>query len=164
MKLYLARHGDAGPPVGDDDRTRPLTELGRAECAQVSLFLGTSGLVVNRIHHSAYARTQETAEIYARSLSDTLRLEPLDVIGPEKPIEPVLDFLAEEEEDTLLVGHFPQFTRLASKLLECSPLPFTFDTGSFVCLEPRGGPNGARSIAWFIRPDLLGRSHLLTRT
>lgn len=127
----------------------------------MALFLGTSGLVVNHIHHSEFARTRETADIYARSLSDTLRVEPLDALGPDAPVEPVLDFIAAAHEDTLIVGHFPQLTRIASTLLGCSPLPFTFATGSMACLEPRG--DGSWSIGWLVRPELLGRADLLAR-
>ena len=127
----------------------------------MSLFLGTSGLVVNRIHHSPYARTQETAEIYARSVSDSLRLEPLDMLGPDLAAEPVLELVSAADEDILLVGHYPQFMQVAGSLLRCSPPPFAFETGSVACFEPRG--DGSWAIGWFVRPDLLGRAELLTR-
>jgi phosphohistidine phosphatase len=154
MKLYIARHGHAEPHA-ETDEERALTRLGRAEMERVALFLGTCGMEVEHVRHSGYRRAFETAEILARSVSATLRVEPIDGFEPEDPVDPLVEHLNALSETTLLVGHMPLVQRLVSALVLGEPArpAVTFAPGTVVALDRL---RDRWAIEWIVTPGLLG--------
>lgn len=115
VKLVIARHGDASP--GSDDAARALSRHGRADMERLALFLGTSGVRVDRVFHGPRRRTKETAEILGRSISDAVEIEALPVLDTDAPLDSLLSTIDAWTEDALLVGHFPTVEELTASLV-----------------------------------------------
>ena len=62
MWLYLVHHADA--VLADVDSTRPLSERGRAQAADVARRLAARKARPKAVWHSGKLRARETAEIY----------------------------------------------------------------------------------------------------
>lgn len=112
--LYLVRHGDAKSKM--EDPARSLSDRGRREVERVAAWAAAAGVKVERIGHSGKRRAEETAAILATHLrpEETQRLSGLD---PNDDVEPVAELLEEDDRSTMLVGHLPFLSRLASKLI-----------------------------------------------
>ena len=159
MRLILVRHGDA--LAGADDHSRPLSPEGRGDVERLALFLGTSGLRIEDIYHSGRARAAESAEILARSLSSSLRIQAIPGLDPDDPLEPVLDRIEGTTNDMMLVGHLSHIERLTATLLGGDPdhPAVEFETATMVSLTRE---DDVWTIEWVLRPGLLGRSDLFT--
>jgi phosphohistidine phosphatase len=157
MKLYLARHGEAVPE--HEDPERPLTRRGKATIQRLALFLGTSGLEVEHVFHSGKRRAAETAEILARSVSATLRVEPIEGLEPEAPVGPLVRRIDRWESDTLVVSHLPLIGHTIATLTRCgttSP-PWAIDPGTITCLfRPDGHAGAPWVLEWLLPTSLLG--------
>ena len=156
MHIYLVQHGAAVPK--DENAERPLSDQGREDVKRVASFLARSAVSAGRVIHSGKRRAQETALLLS------------DVIGPGKIVEEAGDGLAPNDptdlffaaieewtEDTIVVGHLPFMSKLASRLLtgDEDETVVHFSPGSVVCLE-RGENGGGWTVSWFVRPELLG--------
>jgi|TARA_B100001971_G_C17748411_1_gene314191 phosphohistidine phosphatase len=60
-------------------------------------------------------------------------------------------------EDTIIVGHLPFMSKLASRLVTGNEdeTVVHFKPGSVACIE-RGENGGGWTVQWFLRPELLG--------
>jgi len=159
MRLVLVRHGRA--LAGADDRSRLLSPEGRGDVERLALFLGTSGVQIEDICHSGLVRAAETAEILARSLSSSLRIQPIPGLDPDDPLEPILDRIEGSPNDMTLVGHLTHIERLTATLLGGDPdrPAVEFETATMVALTRE---DDGWTIEWVLRPELLGRSDLFT--
>jgi phosphohistidine phosphatase len=128
MDLYLVQHGAAAPEA--EDPARPLTDRGRREVGQVARAAARAGLEVGRIAHSGKLRARQTAEILAGELHPP------------------------SAEPTMLVGHLPHLSRLASLLLVGDPEHevVAFRMGGIVCL---GNDTGRWKVTWMLTPELV---------
>ena len=116
MKLYLLRHGEAVSEA--EDPRRPLTDQGRRDAASAGELLLREGAAPSAIFHSGKARAVETARFAADALPAAAPAPaPADGLGPNDPVEPWAEMLADEDRGLLLVGHLPFLERLASLLL-----------------------------------------------
>jgi phosphohistidine phosphatase len=155
MYVYLVQHGKAKSAVEDPERR--LSEAGREEITQVSIFLAAQRIAISLIQHSGTAGAEETAHILAatmRCTSGPCRTEGLD---PSDDPSGTANFLKVYTDDILIVGHLPHLERLTSLLLTGSPdrRPVRFSTGGVICLEKeRGGP---WSVVWAVVPELLSK-------
>jgi phosphohistidine phosphatase len=114
MLLYLVQHGEAKREA--EDPSRPLSKKGVKDVQKVAHFLAASNVKVARIHHSGKKRALETAEIIAISINPG---EEVNEVGGLKPLDDPriwYDRILKTEEDTMLVGHLPYMSRLASML------------------------------------------------
>jgi phosphohistidine phosphatase len=69
MRLYILRHGQAGPSQpGESDDARTLTNEGREEMRRIARRLAALGIDVDVILTSPLPRAKETAEIAAEAL------------------------------------------------------------------------------------------------
>ncbi|WP_428033984.1 phosphohistidine phosphatase SixA [Amphritea sp.] len=116
MRLLLLRHGEAGFNA-PSDRQRPLTENGRLQLQQM-LRLNTDVLAgAQRIVHSPYVRTCQTAELVQQV--QPAALFSLELLTPESSPQQLLDWLAEQADEVLiLVTHQPLVGLLVSLLCE----------------------------------------------
>lgn len=118
--LLLLRHGiaedfDAARMRGDQDRH--LTEEGMSKIAAQLPAIVAMKLEIALVLASPYPRAQETAEITAKALD--LKVETSDLLTPQSWPEAILVELAKRKHDavTLLVGHEPHLSSLASRVL-----------------------------------------------
>lgn len=151
MLLYLVQHGTAKSKEEDPDR--PLTAEGRLEVDSVMLLMMRYGAITAaRVVHSGKLRAAETAQLIAAKLDAEVEeaegLKPMDDPGIWA------DRLADEPQDTLLVGHMPHLSRLASRLLCGDPDAglVEFTNGGVVCLRLE---DGEWSLRWSVPPSLV---------
>lgn len=153
MKLYLVQHGEAEPKEANPDR--PLTEQGKLDVERIAVFLKGAGVDAGKVIHSGKLRAEQTAGILADACAPKAKIEARDGIAPND--EP--GHLAEEiqgwGDDTIVVGHLPYMSRLASLLITgASEIAIAgFKPGSVVCLERPEGDGW--SIGWMLRPELM---------
>lgn len=151
MLLYLVQHGQAKSK--DENADRPLTDEGRREVESVMLLMMRFGAIsASRVLHSEKLRAAETAQIIAAKLD--VDPEETDGLGPDDDPMVWERRLAENPRDTLLVGHMPHLSRLASHLL-CGSADagiVEFANGGMVCLH---GEEGKWAVRWSIPPELV---------
>jgi phosphohistidine phosphatase len=151
MLLYLVQHGQAKSK--EEDPERPLTEEGRREVEAVMLLMMRFGAIsASQVLHSGKLRAAETAELIATKLDADSR--EVDGLMPDDDPGVWIERLADVDRDTLLVGHMPHLSRLASRLLcgaeEAGLVEFA--NGGVVCLH---GEDGHWALRWSIPPSLV---------
>jgi phosphohistidine phosphatase len=155
MKLYLVQHGAALSRL--EDPGRPLSEQGMQDVHAVAAFLGKVPVRVSRVWHSGKLRAAQTAEILATALLSGGKVEAVEGLNPNDPVEEFATDADVWDEDTLVVGHLPFMSRLVSLLLngEMNAEPVQYQPGSVVCLERIDAEQWV--MLWMLRPELLGR-------
>ena len=157
MRLYLIQHGEAVAKEVHPDR--PLTDSGRDDVRLVGAVLAGAGVRISRVINSGKVRARQTAEILASAIAPGIAVE--DVASGLAPNDST-DWLAEAVDrwtgDTMAVGHLPFMGRMVSRLVAGSEAGgiVDFRPGSVVCVE-REQAGAGWTIAWMVRPDLLGR-------
>lgn len=115
MKVYLIRHGEA-VPGSPDDMNRSLTERGADNALRAAQWLKKTIKGPATIWASPFVRTQQTARPIAQALG--LEIINHDCLTPDSAPQKVVDELASEQQDIILVTHLPLVGRLASLLIE----------------------------------------------
>lgn len=116
MRLLLLRHGEAGFNAPSDQQ-RQLTDNGRLQLQQMLRRNAAVLAGAERIIHSPYVRTCETADLVRQV--QPAELLPLKLLTPDSPPQRVLDWLAEQTDEVLLlVTHQPLIGLLVSLLCE----------------------------------------------
>ncbi len=153
MRLYLVQHAKALPK--EQAAERPLSPEGRAEAARIAAFVQPFALPVGQLWHSGKRRAAETAEIYAPAFRVDEGPAARDGLAPGDPVTLLRDELTASSDDTMIVGHMPFVSRLASLLLTgyASPPIVTFVNAGIVCLERTA--NSTWQLRWSITPDML---------
>jgi phosphohistidine phosphatase len=153
MKLYLVQHAQALSK--DQDPARPLSEAGVDETARMVRFLKPLKLCVERIWHSGKTRAAQTAETYAQVINVAEGTVARDALAPKDPVAMLRDELAVATGDTMIVGHMPFVSRLATLLLTGyeSPPVVAFVYAGVVCLARTADTRW--QIEWIVTPELL---------
>ncbi|HEU5261100.1 MAG TPA: phosphohistidine phosphatase SixA [Gemmatimonadales bacterium] len=150
--LYLVQHGEAKPET--EDPARPLTERGRGDVESVARAAARAEVRLARVAHSGKLRARETAEIIAAALSPPRGVVQLAGLAPMDDPAIAQRAVAELTEPTMLVGHLPHLSRLASLLLVGDPARdiVAFRMGGIVCL---GNDEGRWRVGWMLTPELV---------
>ena len=116
MLLYLLRHADADT-VAESDDARCLSEKGLAQAKKVARFCEAHDLQPAQILSSPVRRAHETALIVSAHLRAELEIAPWLACGlhPERAVEELKAH--RKHESVMIVGHEPDFSRLAAHLL-----------------------------------------------
>ena len=149
MRLYLARHGEAGAAATDD--LRQLTPQGREVCRDIyqqaqAQWSEPLGAVIA----SPLVRAQQTAQI-ALSLLPTTATEVLtsSQLRPESTPESVCQLLDKQPHwPVLLVAHQPLLGLLLSWLTGDDILRYGVNTSSLFALDLITPARGCASLAW----------------
>lgn len=144
MKLYLMRHGLAA--MAGDDKTRPLTSMGREDVKRIAEALKARRPGVTLIWHSSRERAAQTADLVRSVLNTKARCQVREDLNPYDSASPVMDAVEVFSEesgrscDLMIVGHMPFLATLAADLLKNSGpgIPLRFQEASVVCLEREG--------------------------
>lgn len=160
MKLIISRHGEAeNNSITGLDKDRPLSDKGRADILKMSQFIKHTPLKVNRIYHSPYLRTCQTADIYAESLGIIDHIEPLSDLAPAGDSSNMLSsFCKFSNSDTILVvGHNPDVSYLVAKLVmnEALASSFVFCPGATVAINVAREKLCKGQLVWMVSPDFL---------
>lgn len=152
MTLYLVQHGAALSK--DEDPERPLTERGRGEVARVGRAAARVGIGVHHMYHSGKLRAEQTAELLAAELDPAHSPAPMDGLAPTDDPGIVEKALEQLDAPTMLVGHLPHLSRLASRLVagDAEADVIAFRNGGIVCL--RQGDDARWRVAWVLTPEL----------
>ncbi len=153
MKLYLVQHAKALPK--EHNSQRPLSEEGRQEAMRIAEFIRPLGLAIDEFWHSGKLRAAQTAEIYAQTIQVGEGPDARDGLAPNDNVALLRDELAVAPDDTMIVGHMPFVSRLASLLLTGyeSPPIVTFVNAGIVCFDRT--PDNCWQIRWAITPEML---------
>ncbi|WP_455220217.1 phosphohistidine phosphatase SixA [Kaarinaea lacus] len=151
--LYLVQHGEAVTKEVDPDR--PLSNDGKNAVTRMALFMKNAGINLDRILHSGKTRAKQTAEIFAKSISETGAVETVSGINPNDPVDDFVTEIDRFNTPTMIVGHLPFMAKLVSKLLIDSDVVALvgYQPGSVVCLEKDDDKHWV--IYWMLRPELL---------
>ena len=156
MHVFLVHHGPAKPK--DEDPKRPLSDSGREDVKRMASFLARSGVAAGRVLHSGKLRALETALLLADVLGPGKVVEESPTgIAPNDPIDDLFAAIDGWTEDTIIVGHLPFMSKLASRLITGNEdeTVVHFKPGSAACIE-RGENGGGWTVQWVLRPELLG--------
>lgn len=156
MRLYLVQHGEA--VAKEENPERPLSAKGRADVERMAAFLARGCPPIARVIHSRKMRAVDTARLLAKVLAPDCRLEEaVNGLSPNDATNLIADAAPEWDHDTLLVGHLPHIAKLASRLITGSDEAAVadFKPGAVACLERTENGDGW-SLAWLVRPELLG--------
>jgi phosphohistidine phosphatase len=153
MKLYVMRHGEA-ESIGNS-QGRPLNQKGIAETEKIANFLAINKVTISQIFHSQKLRTKQTAAVIANRVKPEPLVKELSGLLPNDPVDPIVDYCNEWQEDTLIIGHLPFIVKFTTKILIQTENPYFIDfhTAAILCLEKIGPYQWC--CAWFISPNLL---------
>lgn len=157
QRLWLMRHGEAGPGRPDDQRT--LTAHGEQEVAKVADWLAThyraQGGSTPRLLASPFRRAQQSAAKLAQALA--VPVETLPLITPDDPPEAVMEWLLEQTDAQLiLVSHMPLVGVLTETLVEGrTARGVGFPTAGLAELEADVWAAGCAQLKRFIQPSQL---------
>lgn len=116
--LYLLRHGEAEPGIGQvGDFDRKLTDSGKKQLKRLALELNKRGIRLDQMVSSSAKRTMETAGIFS-SILTCKKYEAIPELyeAVPKTIIEVINRTALDIDSLLLVGHNPGISALAAFL------------------------------------------------
>ena len=152
MLVYLMRHGEALSE--QEDPSRGLTDRGEEKVGnQSDLLAHRFSVLPGHVFHSSKLRAMQTASIISKSLPTAPKPVETDGLEPMDDPEIWARRLETLDRDTLLVGHLPHLSRLASLLLiwDAGREILTFTPGTVVCL----GKSRGWKVEWMINPEAL---------
>lgn len=117
--LVLLRHAQAAHPDDVDDVDRPLTDVGRRQCATVAEHLHEHGPLPQLVLCSSAARARETWQLVATGMPDAdPEVRHLEELYETRPTDVValLAGLPDEVTSVLVVGHEPVMSGTAAVL------------------------------------------------
>jgi len=152
MALYLVQHGQSLPKDVDPDQG--LSDVGNADTKRIADVARGYQVNVSLIKQSGKKRARQTAEILADALNPAGGVEAVSGL---KPLDDVAALAAslDAAADTMLVGHLPFMSRMASFLVTGSadrPI-FKFQNSGILCLD-RDPDTGSWLIVWALMPKI----------
>jgi phosphohistidine phosphatase len=159
LHLVLVRHAIAeerGTAWPDDDE-RPLSREGARKWKRAARGLGGLVSPVDLLLTSPLVRAVQTAEILARAVSPSPKLQLFDALRPDtRPGATIAALRARSPEGTVvLVGHEPTLSELAAMLLHLQG-PLEFRKGAAMAMATRGlGTRGPARLEWFLTPRMM---------
>jgi phosphohistidine phosphatase len=161
-EIILMRHGIAvasGAPAFPDDAGRPLTPDGRRKMKEAGKGLVRLRPEIDWIVTSPLLRAAETAQIVAGAMAESPPLDTLEPLGSGGPLESLITFLGKhpERQRPLIVGHEPQFSDFAARLIGAGRnANLAFKKGGCCLIRFSGLPAPAQGkLIWWLTPSLL---------
>ena len=137
MRVFLVHHADAVGP--DINPQRPLSSAGLAHAERLAADAAARGLEPQIVWHSGKLRARQTAETFWRRLNPRAVFAAQRGLQPTDPPRTIRDLLEAEEQEVLLVGHFPSLPRVLALLTQSSEDPaVSFPQHGLVALERSG--------------------------
>ena len=160
--IYILRHGIATKRGSDgslDDSKRKLTAEGKEKMQEIARGLKRLGVEIDWIVTSPLVRAVETAQIVAESLPAKVPLNYCDGLRPGETAEKLFSFLAKQPERTkvLLVGHEPDLSSLAARLVGAGPHANLLLKKGGCCLitSDQLPPKLQGQLVWWLTPRVL---------
>jgi phosphohistidine phosphatase len=151
MQLYLLRHAEAEDDPADDYQ-RPLTPKGEKQARTIAKFCRSHSVIPETILSSPLLRAEQTARILAREfdLPNIVRLE--EFLRPGMTLEKAFSALEKypEKASIFLVGHEPDFSRLAGSLIGTHAENIRFRKATLMSVNLARFESGAGTIDFLI--------------
>ena len=151
MQLYLLRHAEAedGPT---NDEQRALTAKGEKQARNVGRFCRSHSIIPEIILSSPLRRAEETARIFARELDLPNIVQLADFLRPGMTAKSTLSGLEKYpgKASILLVGHEPDFSRLAGSLIGTHAENIHFRKATLMSINLPQMESGAGAIDFLI--------------
>lgn len=149
--LYFLRHATAQLRQSElPDRPRQLIAKGQLQAQKVAALLKHQQIRPQLVLSSPYPRAMQTAEIVCREAA-LPACQPCDWLALETPTLQALtalqQFVPQLPQQTLLVGHEPDFSLLISGLLGMPTPALQIKKASLCALDYR---NGRFELAWLL--------------
>ena len=163
MKLYILRHGDAvessDPKFKDVER--PLTTKGIQRTKQLAEALEQMQVSFDAILSSPLVRARETAEIIARELKFTGKVDVTEYLTPFGSMENLvrqLTMLRPTPRNVLLAGHEPYLSGFISLLCIGGPgMGLEMKKGALCRLDvPAPSCGKCATLEWLLPPRVVG--------
>lgn len=156
MRLYFLRHGIAEDAHGTmTDEERALTDEGRSQVQQVARAMQRLGIKPDLVLSSPLTRARATAEIVASVLAAPIEHSP--ELRPGCILEQLQRLLRRYDHETmLLVGHEPDFSALAARLINADERGIILRKAGLIRIEIDGRPQAGRGrLAALLTPKML---------
>jgi phosphohistidine phosphatase len=156
MKLFFLRHGIAEDAhSGQSDAERALTEEGRAQLATIGNALRRMGVKPDLILTSPLVRARQTAEIVGPVIGGEIGVA--NELQPGCILEDVQRLLQRYQRETiLLVGHEPDFSSLAARLINADERGIMLKKAGLIRVEIQGRPQAGRGrLSALLTPKML---------
>ncbi|MCK9502982.1 MAG: phosphohistidine phosphatase SixA [Porticoccaceae bacterium] len=153
MRLYLARHGEAGRAAVDDQRQ--LTDLGRTESDRVfQRCVETIDGSLHAIMCSPLVRAKQTAEIALNHLSvENKECLVTTALRPEASIAGLAAMLENQQQwPLMLVGHQPLLGNFLGWLCDDRDLHYSVATSSIFAVDVIAFVRGCGTLATKLFP------------
>jgi phosphohistidine phosphatase len=151
MQIYLLRHAEAEDEPTNDAK-RALTAKGEKQAKSVGRFCRNHSVIPEIIVSSPLRRAEQTALIFARELDmqSAVRLE--EFLLPGLTLERAFSALEKyrEKASILLVGHEPDFSKLAASLIGTRPENVHFRKATLISVNLPKMESGAGAIDFLI--------------
>lgn len=137
MKLWIVRHGEAGP-YQEQDELRELTARGQSDIAALALQLKAYGCNPQQIIVSPYVRTRQTFAVLSSHNAWNASVQISDAIVPEAFVPSVLKVLDDSAQEIMLVSHQPLVSSLIAYLVDGSQrsaMQYPMQPGSVAVLD-----------------------------
>ena len=157
MDIFLIQHAQA--MSSEQDPARPLSKEGVANIERVAGHAERLRLTADRIYHSGKLRAKQTADILARRLGFSDKVEVKKGLDPSDSVASIRDWLgqlsSEGMRSIVIVGHLPFLDKLASLLVADTEHAHVvaFQNAGIVKLIPKSAGSGY-SIQQIVTPDL----------
>lgn len=142
MLIYIVRHAIAiahDDPACPPDHERWLTEKGRKRMREAAHAMRKLGIAPSSIWSSPLARAQQTAEIVRDVLDVAAAINITTDLKPGGSHEALQNALGQAgvHESVMLVGHEPDLSMFASRLLTGSPdgMAIEVKKGSLIAID-----------------------------
>jgi phosphohistidine phosphatase len=162
MDLYLVRHAEAFP-IGhegiQEDRDRPLTELGKQQANNLAETFTKQGIATPLILTSPLVRAEETAAILAIKWKlppeSFVYCESLSPAGKRRHLAATINH--HSPNAVALVGHEPDLGLLAAWLIGSKQARIAFAKGGAALIRVKEGEvkKGCGKLIWMVTPEWL---------
>ena len=157
MELYLMQHGQALSE--EQDTQRHLSPEGKAQIKRTAIALKKMSVSFDLIISRPKARTRESAEIVADTLSYSLNeIEITDTLNPNSSPEDFIDYLAgfKDRERVFIAGHLPSLHNIALWLLcESCNINIKFEMGGVSRIDAERLPTHQGILRYYLLPEQL---------
>lgn len=157
MKIFILRHGEAGPSTGSDF-DRELTEAGEIASQNVGVFCKKSGISFTHTLVSPITRARQTAR-FVTELFPSAPVMETEFLTPDSDPKNLFDHLRSftNESRILCVTHEPFASRCISILISGSETAhIVMKPASFACVETVGVPSrGNGNLLWLVNAEMI---------
>jgi phosphohistidine phosphatase len=155
MRIFILRHAIAEDTAKGGDSQRALSEEGRKKMRDAAAGFARLELKIDVIYSSPLVRAVQTAEILAKSIGYTSKIETMQELSPGNSPQSVSDRLRslKKSGSIVLSGHEPNCSELAGYLLGGAQIEFK--KGAICLIETESATEGSGTLIWHLSPQAL---------